>query len=91
MRHHQKMRVRAAICRIAAVSLVLQTILPGAVPAGEAELEFCPDVVPGVVPAGTLELEFCPDVVPGAVPEGVVEEEFCPLLNLSGTEESCPL
>ena len=54
-------------------------------------MEFCPDVVPGVVPAGTLELEFCPDVVPGAVPEGVVEEEFCPLLNLSGTEESCPL
>ena len=61
------------------------------VPAGTAELEFCPDVVPGAVPAGTAELEFCPDVVPGAVPEGVVEEEFCPLLNLSGTEESCPL
>ena len=35
MRHHQKMRVRAAICRIAAVSLVLQTILPGTVPAEE--------------------------------------------------------
>ena len=35
MRHHQKMCVRAAICRIAAVSLVLQTILPGAVPAEE--------------------------------------------------------
>ena len=43
MRHHQKMCVRAAICRIVAVSLVLQTILPGAVPEEE--------ILPGTVSA----------------------------------------
>ncbi len=52
MRHHQKMRVRAAICRIAAVSLVLQTILPGAVPAEE--------ILPGTVSAEETRPETAP-------------------------------
>ena len=35
MRRYQKMHLRTAICNLAAASLVLQTILPGAVPAEE--------------------------------------------------------